>query len=60
MEWREPLMINSDWYIMGQHDLNHPHTLLTSKVSGKFSRFQVRRAAHMIFRGLLFKEKIDR
>ncbi|KAI8875050.1 CoA-dependent acyltransferase [Backusella circina FSU 941] len=60
MEWREPLMINSDWYIMGQHDLHHPQSLLESKVSGKFSRFQVRRAAHMIFRGLVFKEKIDR
>lgn len=60
LEWREPLMVNSNWYILGQADKNHPKELLTTKVSGQFSQFQVQRAAHMIRRGLEFKEMIDR
>lgn len=63
MEWREPLMVNSNWYILGQVDAGHPKELLTNngvQKTGVFSQFQVRRAAHMIRRGLEYKEIIDR
>jgi carnitine O-acetyltransferase len=63
LEWREPLMVNSNWYILGQVDAGHPKELLANngvQAKGLFSRFQIRRAAHMIRRGLEFKEVIDR
>ncbi|KAG0188318.1 hypothetical protein DFQ28_005115 [Apophysomyces sp. BC1034] len=55
-------MINSNWYILGQDDANHPKELLTNNSpikSGDFTHFQVRRAAHMIYQGLEYKEFID-
>ncbi|KAI9280397.1 acyltransferase ChoActase/COT/CPT [Sporodiniella umbellata] len=60
LEWREPLMVNSNWYILGQEDVNHPITGDGKKPLGHFSLYQVTRAAHMIRRGLEFKEKIER
>ncbi|KAF7720979.1 hypothetical protein EC973_005653 [Apophysomyces ossiformis] len=63
LEWREPLMVNSNWYILGQDDEKHPQILLTNDTpikSGEFSYFQVRRAAHMIYHGLEYKESIDK
>ncbi|CAO3664520.1 hypothetical protein G6F70_006643 [Rhizopus microsporus] len=62
LEWREPLMVNSNWYILGQDDAQHPPELLANngvQPLGRFSQFQVRRAAHMIRRGLEYKEMID-
>jgi carnitine O-acetyltransferase len=63
LEWREPLMVNSNWYILGQLDAEHPKELLSNNGihnPGFFSKFQVRRAAHMIHRGLQYKETLDR
>ncbi|CEP14095.1 hypothetical protein [Parasitella parasitica] len=63
LEWREPLMINSNWYILGQVDANHPKQLLANngiQPRQLFSKFQIGRAAHMIRRGLDYKEMIDR
>ncbi|KAI8376937.1 acyltransferase ChoActase/COT/CPT [Blakeslea trispora] len=62
LEWREPLMVNSNWYILGQKDANHPKQLIANngiQPSGLFSHFQIKRAAHMIRRGLEYKEFID-
>lgn len=63
MEWREPLIVNSNWYVLGKNDENHPQHLLSNQgiqPSGYFSKFQVKRAAHLIRRILEYKEKIDR
>lgn len=63
LEWREPLMVNSNWYILGQVDAGHPKQLLANngvQPSKLFSKFQIKRAAHMIRRGLEYKEIIDR
>lgn len=56
-------MINSNWYVLGQVDAEHPKQLLANngvQPKGLFSQFQVQRAAHMIRRGLDYKEIIDR
>ncbi|KAI9470980.1 MAG: acyltransferase ChoActase/COT/CPT [Benjaminiella poitrasii] len=63
LEWREPLMVNSNWYILGQPDPGHPKELLANngvQAQGLFSKFQIKRAAHLIRRGLEYKEIIDR
>ncbi|KAL0083601.1 acyltransferase ChoActase/COT/CPT [Phycomyces blakesleeanus] len=64
LEWREPVMVNSNWYILGQDDANHPKELLANNAKsvapGEFTRFQIRRAAHMVLRGVHYKEIIDR
>ncbi|KAI8981871.1 acyltransferase ChoActase/COT/CPT [Mycotypha africana] len=66
LEWREPLMINSNWYILGQddHSSSAQAQLLLENggrhPNGKFTWFQVKRAAHLIRRGLEYKEMIDR
>ncbi|KAI8976252.1 acyltransferase ChoActase/COT/CPT [Pilobolus umbonatus] len=60
LEWREPLMVNSNWYILGQQDAHHPTSLLNGVKDGVFSHFQVHRAAHMLHRALQFKEMIDK
>ena len=63
LEWREPLMINSNWYMLGRDDVNHPHDLLVNngiRPSGQFTYYQVHRAAHMIHRGLEYKEKLEK
>ncbi|KAI9020004.1 acyltransferase ChoActase/COT/CPT [Phycomyces nitens] len=64
LEWREPVMVNSNWYILGQDDPNHPKELLANNAKaiapGEFTRFQIRRAAHMVSRGVDYKEIIDR
>lgn len=63
LEWREPLMVNSNWYILGQVDAGHPKQLLAHngvQPHKLFSKFQISRAAHMIRRGLEYKEIIDR
>ncbi|ORZ24642.1 acyltransferase ChoActase/COT/CPT [Absidia repens] len=55
LEWREPLMVNSNWYILGKNDDHHPKALLENNGQGlgpnQFSHFQIRRAATMIFNG---------
>ncbi|KAG0238321.1 hypothetical protein BGW42_005554 [Actinomortierella wolfii] len=54
-EWREPLLVNSNWYILMRHDRNHPYPLPQELLvpttpdlhNGRFSAFQVKRAAHV-------------
>jgi carnitine O-acetyltransferase len=62
-EWREPLLVNSNWYILGVDDPRHPKELLANgakRPSGEYTYFQVQRAAHLIYQGIDFKELIDR
>ncbi|KAI9258898.1 acyltransferase ChoActase/COT/CPT [Phascolomyces articulosus] len=62
LEWRDPLMVNSNWYMLGRDDVNHPQDLLVNngvRPSGHFTYYQLHRAAHMIYRGLEYKEKLD-
>ncbi|KAF9159671.1 hypothetical protein DFQ26_006299 [Actinomortierella ambigua] len=53
-EWREPLLVNSNWYILMRHDRNHTYPLpeqallpVREGLEGRFSTFQVKRAAHV-------------
>ena len=55
-------MVNSNWYMLGRDDVNHPQDLLVNngvRPSGQFTHYQVHRAAHMIHRGLEYKEKLE-
>ncbi|KAI7902342.1 acyltransferase ChoActase/COT/CPT, partial [Cokeromyces recurvatus] len=60
LEWRDPLMVNSNWYILGQSDPRQPKELTSTITKGQFSNFQIKRAAHLIHRGLQYKEFIDK
>lgn len=54
-------MVNSNWYILGQDDANHPKELLANngvRPNGEFTEFQIRRAAHLIRRALEYHEAI--
>jgi carnitine O-acetyltransferase len=57
-------MVNSNWYILGQNDADHPKELLANNGQGlppnNFSHFQIRRAATMIFNGADFIQSIDK
>ncbi|KAG2182043.1 hypothetical protein INT43_006969 [Umbelopsis isabellina] len=58
-EWREPLLVNSNWYMLGVDDPHHPKDLLANgakRSSGDYTYFQARRAAHMIYEGIDFKQ----
>lgn len=62
-EWREPLLVNSNWFMLGVDDVHHPKDLLANggkRASGDYTYYQARRAAHMIYEGIDFKQLIDR
>ncbi|KAI9498725.1 acyltransferase ChoActase/COT/CPT [Zychaea mexicana] len=62
LEWRDPLMVNSNWYMLGRDDAKHPEELLANngvRPFGQFTHFQVHRAAHMIYRGVEYKELLE-
>ena len=62
LEWRDPLMINSNWYILGRDDANQPKELLENggiRPAGEFTYFQLHRAAHFINRAMEFKEALE-
>ncbi|KAG0260950.1 hypothetical protein BG011_001456, partial [Mortierella polycephala] len=46
-EWREPLLINSNWYILMRNDLNHPTVFHSTEENPAYTTFQVKRAAHV-------------
>ncbi|RUP44358.1 acyltransferase ChoActase/COT/CPT [Jimgerdemannia flammicorona] len=62
-EWREPLIVNSNWYMLGRDDENHPRELLEInggvREKGDFSNFQIKRAAKVVTRTLDFKDMVD-
>ncbi|ORX46745.1 acyltransferase ChoActase/COT/CPT [Hesseltinella vesiculosa] len=60
LEWREALMVNSNYYILGKDDDHHPAELLQGLPTGQFSQFQLRRAASLIYWALDYKEILER
>ncbi|KAF9273022.1 hypothetical protein BGZ68_001905, partial [Mortierella alpina] len=46
-EWREPLLVNSNWYILMRNDLNHPAKFQPTAENPAYTTFQVKRAAHV-------------
>ncbi|CAG8433028.1 6323_t:CDS:2 [Ambispora gerdemannii] len=54
-EWRVPLIVNSNWYLLFIDDKNTPKEYLSKNNNGvpprgEFSEFQVKRAAHLIWK----------
>ncbi|EUC56997.1 choline/carnitine O-acyltransferase [Rhizoctonia solani AG-3 Rhs1AP] len=70
-EWRAPLLINSNWWLLLQHDSTIPDHIkshdgtcsLTQGVKlptgGEISDWQIRRAAWLVSRLMNFKERLD-
>ncbi|KAF9170354.1 hypothetical protein BGX20_009083 [Mortierella sp. AD010] len=46
-EWREPLLVNSNWYILMKNEPNHPTVFHPTAENPRFSTFQVKRSAHV-------------
>lgn len=60
-EWRAPLPVNSNWWLLFHDDPNVPEDLRRSIPSdGQITEWQVRRAAWLVRRLVDFKEKLDR
>ncbi|KAI7867549.1 acyltransferase ChoActase/COT/CPT [Spinellus fusiger] len=63
LEWRNCLMVNSNWYTLGKDDITHPKVLLETPLnavkSGEFTHYQIRRAAHLIVGGVEYKNIIQ-
>ncbi|KAF9572423.1 hypothetical protein EC968_009901 [Mortierella alpina] len=62
-EWREPLLVNSNWYILMRNDLNHPVEFQSTAESPAYTTFQVKRAAHVTqqlldYTETLFSQKV--
>ncbi|KAI7865414.1 acyltransferase ChoActase/COT/CPT [Spinellus fusiger] len=64
IEWKACLMVNSNCYTLGKDDITHPKVLLETPLnavkSGEFTHYQIRRAAHLILRGVDFNNIIQR
>ncbi|CAI2168437.1 20542_t:CDS:2 [Funneliformis geosporum] len=62
-EWRVPVIINSNWYLLFIDDPNTPKEYFTNNngicPKGQFSEWQIKRAAHLIGKMLDFKNLID-
>lgn len=62
--WRESVLINSNWFILFRDHPNHPKELLTDgsskRVEGRFSEFQIYRAAGVISNYLNYKEMLEK
>ncbi|KAF9100293.1 hypothetical protein BGX23_000056 [Mortierella sp. AD031] len=46
-EWREPLLVNSNWYILMRNEYNHPTEFFPTAENPAYTTFQVKRAAHL-------------
>ncbi|KAG9072821.1 hypothetical protein KI688_000599 [Linnemannia hyalina] len=46
-EWREPLLVNSNWYILMRNEYNHPTEFYSTVENPAYTTFQVKRAAHL-------------
>ncbi|TPX71179.1 hypothetical protein SpCBS45565_g01373 [Spizellomyces sp. 'palustris'] len=61
--WREGLMVNSNWYMLGRDHPETPKELITEKSSarknGQYTGFQLRRAAGLITNLLDYKNLLD-
>ncbi|KAG8935954.1 hypothetical protein FRC02_005429 [Tulasnella sp. 418] len=60
-EWRAPLPINSNWWLLFHDDTTIPQEIRDSiPQEGSFSDWQIRRAAWLVGRFTDFKDKLDR
>ncbi|KAJ1967084.1 hypothetical protein IWQ62_002069 [Dispira parvispora] len=64
LTWREPLVINSNYFILGKDDPNQPpfdnqKNPRQGIPEGTFTPFQIRRAAHLIHECLNYMEIIE-
>ncbi|EFP80930.2 uncharacterized protein PGTG_07182 [Puccinia graminis f. sp. tritici CRL 75-36-700-3] len=58
---RSPLPVNSNWWILLKHDRDIPAAVIESvPETGRFTDWQLRRAATLIHRFMIFKEMLDR
>ncbi|KAI9096994.1 acyltransferase ChoActase/COT/CPT [Phlyctochytrium arcticum] len=59
--WREPLMINSNWYMIMRDHPETPSELLSGsdRRSGQYTPFQLTRAAGFISNLLTYKDMVD-
>ncbi|ORZ04825.1 acyltransferase ChoActase/COT/CPT [Lobosporangium transversale] len=46
-EWRVPLIVNSNWYILVNNETNHPKEFYPTAENPAYTTFQVKRAAHV-------------
>jgi hypothetical protein len=61
-EWRAPLLVNSNWWLLFHDDTTIPQDIRQSlgPGEGQFSDWQIRRAAWLISRFADFKIKVDK
>ncbi|TPX34106.1 hypothetical protein SeMB42_g07377 [Synchytrium endobioticum] len=61
--WREPSLVNSNWFIVAEDHPNTPQELLTeghpTRKNGQYTTWQIRRAAEAITCMLDYKDLID-
>lgn len=59
-EWREPLLINSNWWLVFKDDSRIPEQARNElpATRASISHWQVKRAASMVYRTLEFKDKL--
>lgn len=70
-EWRAPLLINSNWWLLFHHDTTIPEYIknhdgtnpfkegIQLPTGGEISDWQIRRAAWLASRFMNFKERLD-
>ncbi|KAK9700923.1 hypothetical protein K7432_011982 [Basidiobolus ranarum] len=58
LEWRAPLLINSNWFLQFTDDINQGK-LPKENGQGGFTNTQVKRAAHIVNKFIDYKELID-
>ncbi|KAJ3219356.1 hypothetical protein HDU67_001575 [Dinochytrium kinnereticum] len=60
LEWREPSMINVNWWCQFKDHPNHPAELLsTCPPKGETTKFQIERASGFVHRLLQYKKVLD-
>jgi hypothetical protein len=58
LEWRAPLVVNSNWWLALQNDATLPDLSAAAR-AGKITPWQIRRAAWMLHRFLDFKHQLE-
>ncbi|KIM67526.1 hypothetical protein SCLCIDRAFT_21056 [Scleroderma citrinum Foug A] len=58
LEWRAPLLINSNWWLTFVNDTDVPDKVITDQGQG-FTPWQIRRAACLVHRVLNFKHRMQ-
>jgi hypothetical protein len=65
-EWRAPLLVNSNWWLAFQYDHTVPSDILLGSSSERIigssgiNKWQIRRAAWLVYRILDFKAQLQR